>query len=107
MEQNKIKKGQSTWFDNFSSYWITNHNNAPIALTCDQSHEDAEATADKLVSAYNGTYGDGINPEAVPDLLAALKRLLVSHDIDTMEVTEALIQADKAVAKAAIEKSKL
>lgn len=61
----------------------------------------------QLASAINNTYGAGINPEAVPELLAALKRLLISHDIDTMEVTESLIQADKAIAKAAIEKAKL
>lgn len=71
----KIKKGQRTWFDNFSSYWITNHNNAPIAITCGQDPEDAEGTADFLISAYNGTHGCGVNPDAVPDLLRAAEML--------------------------------
>lgn len=98
MEQNKIKKGESTWFDNFSSYWITNHNNAPIAIACAQSYGDAEIIADKVVSACNATYGAGINPEAVSDLRDALQSILLGVTLHPQL---------RETAEAAIEKAKL
>lgn len=95
MSDNKIKKGQSTWFGNFCSYWITNHNNAPIAITCD---ECAQETADKFVASYNACYGSGINPEAVGDLLKALKEVISVSD----RKTDIYDRAKAAIEKATI-----
>jgi hypothetical protein len=103
--KDKIKKGQNTWFDNFCSYWVTNDNNAPIAITCDQDYEGAAETADKFVAAYNATYGAGINPEAVSDLLESLKETLAQFkkiDKHYSKDHEIMARAEAAIEKAQI-----
>lgn len=66
---------------------------------------ESDYNAEAIVSAINNTYGAGINPEAVPDLLQAIK-----------ELKQAFIRANKfyskdheilGLANAAIEKAKL
>lgn len=107
MSENKIKKGQKTWFDNFSSYWITNDNNAAIAITCGESTEDAEEIADNIISAYNGTWGKGIHPDAVEGLLQALEAV---RDFDARmkaKNTPAIGNGIMSKVHAAIKKSKL
>lgn len=53
--------------------------------------EKCEANAKAIVTAVNNTYGKGINPEAVPDLLGALRTLLQVNHHDQ----EALLNAQE------------
>ena len=45
--------------------------------------DDCEMNASAIVSAVNNTYGSGINPEAVPELLRALKEVISVSDRKT------------------------
>ncbi len=44
--------------------------------TADQIVEECKANAHAIVTAINNTYGKGINPEAVGELIRALQRLV-------------------------------
>lgn len=53
------------------------HNFAAIAtLFCDPVDDETTANASAIVSAVNNTYGAGINPEAIPELVVALNKVL-------------------------------
>jgi hypothetical protein len=63
-------------------------------------------TQDAILKAYNNTYGKGINPDAVPDLLKALKNLLKQARQDSFSLSHSVIdtpyeeQASEAIKKA-------
>ena len=67
-----------------------------------------QETQDAILSAYNNTIGAGINPEAVPDLLKALKDLLKQARQDSFSVNHSVIDTPyEEQAKNAINKAKL
>jgi len=53
----------------------------------------------KLETAYNETYGKGINPAAVPDMLAACELMAGAED-DVGAVPDAIKQAKRALEEA-------
>ena len=59
--------------------------------------DEVQANAQLIVDAVNNTAGKGINPNAVPGLLEALKNLLgVLGDYPDREYEDAIIAAKKA-----------
>jgi uncharacterized protein (DUF1786 family) len=67
-----------------------------------RSAEERDKIASAIVSAVNNTYGAGVNPEAIPNMLNALKKV--------MEYFGDALYMDSPTPKivaAAIEKSKL
>jgi len=73
-------------------------------LYCNPMDDETKANAAAIVSAVNNTYGKGINPESVPDLLSALHGMLnIGNALATGH--ESWIDERRANAKAAIEKA--
>lgn len=101
-EMNSIFPGQepqgTTIMSSGGHYVCHQFNIRPIA----QRQELATA----IVSAVNNTYGTSINPEGVPNLLAALEGMLEPFSHIGGVGREAKFKAMQA-AKAAIEKAKL
>lgn len=73
-----------------------------IAEVYGEGKED-DTNAAAIVSAVNNTYGAGINPAAVPEMLEALKKVMAYFDDDHLYTDS---PTPKAVF-AAIEKAKL
>lgn len=53
--------------ENYKTFASTNVNDDDI--------DDREERAEQIIKSFNATYGKGINPEAVPQMYAALKWL--------------------------------
>lgn len=66
-----------------------------------------EEDASAIVSAVNNTYGSGVNPEAVPDLLKALKAMVMTEDLRSNNNKNYIFTPSYHSAKAAIDKAKL
>jgi len=69
------------------------------ALYSDPMDEDVRANARAIVSAVNNTYGSGVNPEAVPELLNALKFVRDAPQFNRMD-WKLKVTIDAAIAKA-------
>lgn len=89
--------------DEVATIWKDQKDGAFLIAPLSKSpgYEEGKEFGKKLVSAYNGSYGYGINPEAVPDLLKALKHVYASPrgvglPVDVMtEIHAALEKAAK------------
>lgn len=66
---------------------------------CQVLGREPELWANRIVSAINGTYGSGINPEAVPELLRALKEVISVSDRKTDIYDRAKAAIEKATIK--------
>lgn len=73
----------------------------------------AEKDAESIVKALNGTWGEGINPEAVPELVKAMENIcadLLKHGpalCDTENPMHMAIYNSIHSAKIAVEKAKI
>lgn len=81
MEQNKITP--TPWeiqtrflIGNPDKVFINGHSNVCELRIGNRSMSEGNADAEAIVSAINNTYGAGINPEAVPELIKAAIALL-------------------------------
>lgn len=78
---------------------------------CQVLGRDPGVWSNRIVSAINNTYGANINPEAVPELLNALKKLTSFEEDFKADREKALGYRYElsilTLAKAAIEKAKL
>jgi hypothetical protein len=67
--------------------------------------------AKAIISAVNNTYGSGVNPEAVPDLLTALNELMAwAKSIEGNEVSHGITNTPDSIfsfSREAIDKAKL
>jgi len=75
------------------------------ALYSEPMDDETKANAFAIVSAVNATYGAGINPEAVPDLLESLKETLAQFkkiDKHYSKDHEIMARAEAAIEKAQI-----
>lgn len=100
MEQNKL--GPST-----STPWVLDETGirpAKAGWYMITLEDVAGSDCRAIVSAINNTYGASINPEAVPDLLSALKLLLKQQENPHLVFTG---EDPIGTARAAIEKAKL
>jgi len=90
--------GHQRWYEIQSKAGIE------IAIIYPEHHERtvAKKNAEAIVSAVNNTYGAGINPEAVPDMLKSLNAILNVHYGWTEKYQLKMV---KEWAKAAIEKT--
>jgi hypothetical protein len=71
----------------------------------EEEKEMAREEAKTIVSAVNGTWGAGINPEVVPDLLESLKETLAQFkkiDMHYSKDHEIMSRAEAAIEKATI-----
>lgn len=95
--------------DEVATIWQDNERGTALiaSLSGSPGRERGQQFGKELVSAYNNTYGQNINPEAVPDLLYALKiaRNYIEYAIMKGAIGEC--QKDLARVKAAIEKAKI
>lgn len=89
-------------------FWISSHLLGEGKSVLRRKEEPSTAAQrekdmEKLVAAYNATYGAGINPEAVKDMLEALKAIVDCNKCENGWISNACISS----ADAAIEKAKL
>lgn len=75
--------------------------NKHVVFQVDKNYTDSVNTemVNKIQSAYSNTYGSGVNPEAVPDLLEALKFVRESPQFKRMD-WKLKVTIDAAIAKA-------
>jgi hypothetical protein len=66
---------------------------------CSPMNDETRANAAAILSAINNTYGCGVNPEAVPDLLEALKFVRDAPQFKRMD-WKLKVTIDAAIAKA-------
>jgi hypothetical protein len=60
---------------------VNNGNSITVIAEIDCNYNaNWEANAEAICNAVNNTYGKGINPEAVPDLVEVLKSLSIYND---------------------------
>jgi hypothetical protein len=73
---------------------------------CEPLDETTKADAAAIVSAVNGTWGTGINPEGVPEIKKCLEELLVQFEkvVDPKYTLDFMLIRE---AKAAIEKAQI
>lgn len=107
MEQNKMTPTpwNFTWDDNgFHFVWADERMPRPYICATGRSDPDDinESNAKAIVSAINNTYGAGINPEAITDLLKAAQDF-----VSKVEEGKAKSKESYSKFKAAIEKAKL
>lgn len=69
------------------------------------SDQSGQPCAEAIVSAINNTYGNGINPQAVPDLLKCLKEMVKYYCHEGNNSPSSIELGNKA--KSIIEKSKI
>ena len=108
MSENKMTAAPWTLTKHPKQNWIYAVNGAEDGgdIICDQPDmEDSsrrwEGNASAIILSVNNTYGCGVNPEAVPDLLEALKFVRETPQFKRMDWKL------KVTIDAAIDKSKL